>query len=270
MRFADAGPRTWLLATLAGWALLVWLLSLANMGGLVARLPDDPTLLRALPPVPKAQPERIGSLAQYAETAQRPLFSEDRRPQPFSLQPQGEGEETKTFDFVLTSVLITPQVQMAIVQPAAGGDSIRMKIDEAPAEAQGWRLVSVQPRAATFIGPQGEKTLELRVFDGKGGVAPTQSAPVTIVTDEPDTAADISAGVPPPPEPPAVMTDADEAVKPQQQGSTLEDRPMTPEQQMDAIRRRIEQRRAQLRQQQQQQQQQQQKPQQPPKQQQTP
>ncbi len=263
MRVADAGPRTWLLATVAGWALLVWLLSLANMGGLVARLPDDPTLLRALPPVPKAQPERIGPLAQYAETAQRPLFSEDRRPQPFSLQPQGEGEENKTFDFVLTSVLITPQVQMAIVQPAAGGESIRMKMDEAPAEAQGWRLVSVQPRAATFIGPQGEKTLELRTFDGKGGTAPTQSAQVTIVTDQPDTAPDLSAGVPPA-EAPAVMTDADEAVKPQQQGSTLEDRPMTPEQQMDAIRRRIEQRRAQLRQQQQQQQQ---KPQQPPKQQ---
>ena len=43
----------------------------------------------------------------------------------------------------------------------------------------------------------------------------------------------------------AAVTNANAA--PQQTGSTLEDAPMTPEQQMDAIRRRIEQRRAQLR-----------------------
>jgi len=246
VRLADAGPRTWLLASVAGWALLAWLGSVANMGGSIARLPDDPSLLRKLPTATRAQPERIGAMAQYAEVGTRPLFSENRRPQPFSLQPQGEGEEAQAFDFVLTSVLLTPNFKMAIVQPATGGDSIRMKLDEAPAEAQGWRLVDLSPRSAVFAGPQGEKHLELRAFDGKGGTAPTRTTPRT---------------APQPPPQPVTMQDADEAVampepaaieepapaKPPTTGSTLPDTPMTPEAQMEAIRKRIEERRAQLR-----------------------
>ena len=255
MRLADAGPRTWLLAAVAGWALLAWLGSLANMGGSIARLPDDPSLLRTLPTQARPQPERIGAMTQYAEVATRPLFSENRRPQPFSLQPQGDGEEAQAFDFVLTSVLLTPNFKMAIVQPAAGGDSIRMKLDEAPAEAQGWRLVDLGPRSAVFAGPQGEKHLELRAFDGKGGAAPTRTTPRT---------------APQPPPQPVTMQDADEAVampepvaveepapaKPPTTGSTLPDTPMTPEAQMEAIRKRIEERRAQLREEAQRQQQQ--------------
>jgi general secretion pathway protein N len=247
VRLADAGPRTWLVAAVAGWALLAWVLSLLGMGAPIARLDDDPSLLRALPASPRPQAERIGPLSQYAETGTRPLFSEDRRPQPFSLQPQGAGEETKAFDFVLTSVLVTPSLQMAIVQPAEGGDSIRMKLDESPAEAQGWRLVSVEPRAAVFVGPQGEKRLELRVFNGTGGQVPTQR-----------TAARQPA---PPPQPmPVQVQDADDVPAPeappappatsataQTTGSTLPETPMTPEAQMEAIRKRIEQRRAQLR-----------------------
>ena len=247
MRLSDAGPRTWLIATVAGWAALAWVLALTGMGGRIAKLPDDPSLLRALPDVPRAQADRIGTIAQYAETAQRPLFSEDRRPQPFSLQPQGDDNAQQQFDFVLTSVLITPKMSMAIITPTNGGEPIRMKQDEAPAEAQGWRLVSLEPRAATFLGPQGEKRMELRTFDGKSGAPPTSSAPRgDINLDQPATP---TAAAPPPP--PAPTSDN----KPQQTGSTLEDAPMTPEQQMDAIRKRIEQRRAQLRQEAQQQQQ---------------
>ncbi|KGQ20852.1 general secretion pathway protein N [Lysobacter dokdonensis DS-58] len=251
MRLSDAGPRTWLLATVAGWALLAWVLALVGMGGRIGKLADDPSLLRALPDVPKAQPERIGPIAQYAETAQRPLFSEDRRFQPFSLQPQGDQTEAQQFEFVLTSVLITPRLQMAIITPTNGGQPIRMKQDEAPAEAQGWRLVSLEPRAATFIGPQGEKRMELRTFDGKGGTAPTTAAPVDINMDAAPADATAAMPAPMPAPPPAPSTEAN---APQQTGSTLEDAPMTPEQQMDAIRKRIEQRRAQLRQEAQQQQ----------------
>ena len=250
MRFADAGPRTWLLATVAGWALLVWVLSLGGMGAHIARLPEDPSLVRKLPVAPKVQAERIGPLSQYAEVGARPLFSEDRRPQPFSLQPAGEGEPAQAFDFVLTSVLMTPTFHMAIVQPAAGGESIRMKEDESPAEAQGWRLVSLEPRAATFEGPQGQKRLELRTFDGTTGAPPTapRSVPTAAVNPVQPPPADVEAPevAPPPPTP-------DPGGKPPTVGSTLPDAPMTPEAQMEAIRKRIEARRAQLRQEAQQQ-----------------
>ena len=243
MRLADAGPRTWMLATVAAWGLLVWVLALAGMGAPIARLPDDPALLRTLPTSRPVQAERIAPLSQYAEVGARPLFSEDRRPQPFSLQPTGEGEQAQAFEFVLTSVLMTPTFQMAIIQPAAGGESIRMKVDESPSEAQGWRLVSVEPRAATFIGPQGEKRMELRTFDGTGGTGPTPPRTSPTASINPVQAPDVE-GVPaaPPPPPPAT------SAKPTQVGSNLPETPMTPEAQMEAIRKRIEARRAQLRQ----------------------
>lgn len=247
MRVDALGPRTWLLGAVAGWAVLVLLLALLGMGGHVARLADDPTLVRALPVLRPAPAPRIGPLAQYGEAAARPLFSETRRPQPFSLQPEGEAEEAPQFDFILTSVLQTPGLQMAIIQPSGGGESIRMKLGEAPGEAQGWRLVELHPRSAVFEGPQGQRTLDLRTYDGTGGEAPTALATpretppadvepaVVSEADAPVAAPARPTPVRPPPRPrPAAPTAANAA-------------PTTPEAQMDAIRRRIEARRAQLR-----------------------
>ncbi|HWI24153.1 MAG TPA: hypothetical protein VNS59_04445 [Lysobacter sp.] len=268
MRFADAGPRTWLLAGLAGWAVALWLLAVLGMGGSIARLPDDPNLLARLPTPRAAGPERIGPLAQYAETGTRPLFSEDRRPQPFVMQAEGAGEQAPAFDFVLTSVLITPQVRMAIVQPSGGGESIRMKLGESPAEAQGWRLVSVEPRSAVFEGPQGQKSMELRTFNGTGGETPTvvnaeapaNARPVGVTVQQPTPATrpaapattNRTAAAPAPAPQPTTPPPA----TPPTTGSDLAETPMTPEAQMEAIRKRIEARRAQLREEAQRQQQQ--------------
>src|SRR3546814_3288531 len=62
---------------------------------------------------------------------------------------------------------------MAILQPREGGDSVRVRVGTAPEAAPGWRLVSLEPRRAVFDGPEGERKLELRVFDGEGGIPPT-------------------------------------------------------------------------------------------------
>jgi general secretion pathway protein N len=252
VRVEALGPRTWLLATVAGWAVLVLLLALLGMGGNLARLPDDPSLARALPALRPAPPPRIGPLAQYSEAAARPLFNETRRPQPFSLQPESDVEQAPEFDFVLTSVLRTPTLQMAIVQPSGGGDSIRMRLGESPEEAQGWRLVELNPRSAVFEGPQGQKTLDLRTFDGSGGEAPTAVAATPrpqqdAAPPQPATVTDADAAAPPPPparpatpqQRPAVAAPTPTPAEPAS--------PTTPEAQMDAIRRRIEARRAQLR-----------------------
>jgi general secretion pathway protein N len=170
---AWAGPKTWLLAAVAGWALAIWALGLFGLGGRIEVLPDDPSLLQRLPQAAKPGAERLGPLGQYSEIGARPLFSDDRRPQPFFINPEGEGEEQNTFDFVLTSVLLTPRLTLAIVQPTGGGEPVRLKIGEAPETAPAWALASVHPRSVVFNGPEGERTLELRVFDGIGGEAPT-------------------------------------------------------------------------------------------------
>lgn len=172
MRAENAGARTWLLGALALWALVMWALGLFGLGGRIERLPEDPSLLQPLPQPPRAVAERLGPLPQYAAIGDRPLFSNDRRPQPFFINPEGEGEK-ETFDFVLTSVLLTPGLEMAIVRSAEDGEPVRLKVGEAPEGSAAWTLASIAPRSAVFQGPEGERTLELRVFDGTGGEPPT-------------------------------------------------------------------------------------------------
>lgn len=247
MRVDGMSPRTWLLATIAGWALLLWLLALLGMGSAVGRLPDDPGMVGRLPALAPAAPERLGPLPQYAEISVRPLWSEDRRPQPFVLQPEGDGEaDSNAFDYVLSSVLLTPGLRMAIIQPSAGGESVRIKLGDSADEIPAWRLVAINPRSAVFDGPGGERTLDLRVYDGKGGEAPT-----AVPVPEPANAIN---PVPPSPNPAAAM-----GTKPMSSGpgkpkpaavpaQAPVDAQAAQEEQLNAIRKRIEARRAQLRQ----------------------
>jgi len=259
VRLDDAGPRTWLLAAVAGWALAAWLLAAVGMGGAVEPLADDPGLLEPLPPVRPSPPLRLGPLGQYDAIASRPLFSEDREPQPFFLQGEGEESEERAFDYVLTSVLITPQLEMAILQPREGGESVRVRLDHAPQSHPSWRLVELDQRSAVFEGPEGPLTLQLRVYDGVGGERPT-----AVARPQPDRA---RIPIAPPPvnrvddavsKPPEAAASAAAAAA---QDEPVEDAPaedaatndpgfadeMTEQAQMDAIRERIEARRDQLR-----------------------
>jgi general secretion pathway protein N len=262
---ADAwNVRTWLLAVVAGWAVLVALLALFGLGSRITPLPDDPALVQKLPRLPAAPPERLGPLEQYADVGGRPLFSEDRRPKPFFLS--GEEAAAPAFDLVLTSVLITPSLQLAIVQPAQGGEGLRVKVGESPAGFPGWQLAELGPRRAVFDGPEGRRELELRIFDGASGQPPTQVAGAMPGTP-PLTAVPPAGAVAPPAAPGGRTTGGNSppAVMPTPPGAaaSMPAAPVTPsasadaaapaattEEQMEAIRQRIEQRRAQLRQQQ--------------------
>ena len=258
MRIDSFGPRSWLLAALAGWALLVWVLALFGLGGQIRPLPDDPSLVSALPKLPQQVPERLGPLAQYSEIAARPLLSQSRKPQAFFISGQEGGEQPQTFDFVLTSVLITPQLQMAILQPTGGGEGVRLKIGDAPESAQGWRVSEIHPRSVVIEGPEGPRTLELRVFDGLSGQPPS-ATPASPGSGAPIQPPGPGTAVPPPgspvmatptrpmPVPPA--GNASPAPQPGGENAPQAEAPMTTEQQMEAIRKRIEARRAQLRQQ---------------------
>lgn len=222
MRIDQAGPRTWLLAALALWAACTWVLAAAGLGGRVEPLPEDPALLQPLPQGTAPASEPLGPPAQYSAIIDRALFAPDRRHHPFFLEPEGrEGEAPDGFDVVLTSVLITPALEMAIVQ-REDGEPVSFRVGESARQAPGWTLVSVAPRSATFAGPEGEKMLELRVFDGVGGQPPT----------------------------PAAAAPADAAAQPGPPAESGAD--PTPAEQAEAIRRRIEARRARMQQQRQQ------------------
>lgn len=252
MRTDAFGPRTWLLVAVAGWAVLAWFLALFGMGGQIRPLPDDPSMVQALPRLRAPAPERLGPLAQYADIGSRPLFSENRKPEPFFIAGEEGGEQPQTFEFVLSSVMITPGLQMAILQTAENGESVRLKLGESPESAPGYRLVEIHPRSVVIEGPEGQRTLELRVFDGVGGQAPTVSRPPAPPSPARPGAMPVT--------PPRTSTTADPAQPTQPvasdaptevENAASPEAAMTTEQQMDAIRRRIEARRAQLREQEQ-------------------
>lgn len=257
MRADSAGAKTWLLGAVALWALCTWALALFGLGGRVDRLAEDPSLLKPLPQAGKPPPGRLGPLPRYSEIGQRPLFSSDRKPQPFFINPGGEEEGQTGFDYVLTSVLIAPDFRMAILQPASGeGEPVRLEPGEAPESAPGWTLASVDARSAVFNGPEGERKLELRVFDGIGGQPPTPMStprrpdqPAMMV--QPPSPEDM--GIRPPQagpaggKPPAATEDADGGMPQPAPPAGEETSPRPSSEQIDAIRKRIEERRRKLR-----------------------
>ncbi|MEP6907387.1 MAG: hypothetical protein ABI858_05320 [Pseudoxanthomonas sp.] len=254
MRTDAFGPRTWLLVAFAGWALLIWILALFGMGGQIRPLPDDPAMVATLPALPVQRAEGLGPLSQYDEIASHPVFHPSRTPQPFFVSGQGEGEQGQVFDYVLSSILITPALQMAILSPTqGGGEGIRLKVGEAPENAPGWRVVEIHPRSVLIQGPEGPRTLELRVFDGAGGQA-VSSTPSSSSSPGAVPAPGSPAGMAPPmatPAKPMPVSPASSATGapalPAAQASMPTGETQTTEQQMDVIRKRIEARREQLR-----------------------
>ena len=235
MRLDDVAPRTLLLGVLAGWAVIAWGLALSGMGGHLPGPASGSIPAPPLPPESRASAPALGPMTQYDAIAARPLFATDRRPKPFVLQAaNGEPADAPEFDLVLTSVLITPQASIAIVQKPDGSAAWRVRMGDAPEAFPNWRLAAIAPRSATFAGPEGEKTLDLRVYGGAASPpAPGTPGATTRTVEMPGPVP-----VPPPtpvqptsPSPPP--TDASAAPDPAQ---------------IEAIRRRIEARREQMRQ----------------------
>ena len=224
-----------MLGALFLWALGVLILALSGLGSRFAPALVEQVPAR-LPTVSLTRSQsRLGPLNDYAQVGQRPLMNENRQP---SVQVAVDGGQAEAeLDVVLTSVLITPRLQMAILTGSKDGTSRRVHVGDT-VEGSNWRLVAVAPRSATLEGPGGQRSLELRVFDGRGGETPTsvpgkQAAVQPVVRSE---------NAPPPPQAPPQPQPIAEAAKP-----PPADQQAAQQQQIESIRRRIEARRAQMR-----------------------
>jgi general secretion pathway protein N len=227
---------TGVLAATCLWAVTVLALAIAGLGGRIAPLQGNPEV----PPIPAVKlttvTPRLGQAGEYAEVGERPLLIADRRP--VAVGPV-TGEGTTEIDVALTSVLITPRLQMAILTDNQGGASRRVRVGDNVAGTS-WRLVSVAPRSATLEGPGGQRTLELRVFNGQGAgqvMQPVAAEEAAGQQPNPEEAPDPNAAGPQPMPAPVAM--------PAPNAAPAEN--LTQEQQIEAIRRRIEARRAQMR-----------------------
>jgi general secretion pathway protein N len=232
-------PLTLLLGGAALWALCLLVLALGGLGSRFA----PPGAVAAPPPLPKvtlaATASRLGPWENYAEGGSRPLLNVQRRAVAVALDASGAGA-TDELDVTLSSVLITARLKAAILTDNKDASTRRVRLGEL-VEGTNWRLVSLEPRRAVLEGPSGQRALDLRVFDGQGGEAPT---PVAANGDE-DAAAAPARVVPSPAssKPPPVA----QAAPPPPPASQPEPNQMSQEEQVEAIRRRIEARRAQMR-----------------------
>lgn len=226
-------PAGALLAALAAWSVGLLLLALAGLGARFAPHPDDPSVA---PPMPRVElvevGSRLGPASDYAEVGNRPLLNADRRPAAVA----AAGDSEAPLDFVLTGVLLAGDFKAALLQSPDGSRSQRVRAGEL-VEGTAWRLVALEPRRASFEGPQGRRDLDLRVFDGRGEAKPS-AAPASASAPR---AADgrATAGPATPAPAPAAAPAATPA--PAAEGE------LSQEQQVEAIRRRIEARRAQMR-----------------------
>ncbi len=248
MRPDAIGMRTGWRVVFAGWAVTVAVLAGLGMG---SRLPADdaPLAARPLPAIPPPPARRLGDFSTYAAVAQRPVFAEDRRPHPFFL---GGSDTTQATGLRLTGVLMTPQFQMATVTTDQGR-SLRLRLQGDAVD--GWRLLTLSPRSATVEGPGGVRTLDMQVFDGRGGEAPTAlrgAGQANAPQSPPPPSNVMPVAAPPAPIPPSaaapVVPVANTPV-PAAQG-TPSAPPAPSEDQLKAIRERIEARRRALQQQQ--------------------
>jgi general secretion pathway protein N len=223
MTSANQKLPTLLLATLAGWSLIVAICVYAGLGGRYSLHPDDASRVPELPRLDLSRAQNpLKPLGEYAMVGERPLFNADRRPLPVPVDPNAGGDNSAPtlvpLDVVLTSVIISGDMRVAILQDNKSKKTQSVRVGASiEGEQSGWKLVELGPRKAIFEGASGRNEVELRVFDGSGGESPTAVA---------------SSADAPPQDPAAVAAAAD---------------PQSPEARAELIRKRIEERRRQMR-----------------------
>lgn len=223
-----------LLAGFVLWAGMVLLATFFGLGASFNPLPVDFSLAKPIPDVKIAQNKVVlGPIESYAEVGTRPLLMFDRRPGIVQAAPgDNSGAE---LDVTLGSVLITPNLKMAVFRENQGGAVRRVRLGDL-IENSGWRLVQLEPRRAVLEGPTGQRSLDLLVFNGKGGEAPT---PVAAASPSENANAQPNVASAPVQAPPVESKPVTTTVASASQN-------MTQEQQIEAIRQRIAARRAQM------------------------
>lgn len=216
---------TRVLAAVAAAAGLLYLLTLAGFGRGVPGPGEQAP--EAVPELALAEAQvDLPPLERFPDLAQRPLFAEDRRPEPKqapeSPEPVVEQAPTAPLNAVLTGVIHTPAARIALLRDNSTGQSLRLREGmPMPGDQGGWVIKSVEPRRVVFEDPatSTETTLEMAI--GAGAAIPAAPPPV---------AAPAAPRQPGQPQAAAAASEEDEVAR-----------------RAAEIRRRIEERRAQLR-----------------------
>ncbi len=176
----------------------------------------------------------------------RPLYFNDRRPRTAVVGQGGGSAANQGFDAVLTGIVRSPDLSLATLSPA-NGKPVRVKLGDEVEGQPGWRLVNLSSRTATFRNGDREQVLRIEARDvaiGPASPVPPASLPTAPAeaSRPPDQA--------PPPSVPGITGQASTA-KPVTSSAPAATATAPAnagqEQQIQAIRRRIEDARRQIR-----------------------
>jgi len=133
------------------------------------------------------QPFKLPAENTFAETTERPLFNEDRKPTPEAPPEDAKpAPPTVPLNVSLTGVILTPQVHIALLHDNGKNDQMSIK-EGMPLQGDlgGWTLTKVKERSAMFkesSGDEVEVELSTAVAGPKPGAAPARpngAAPAT-------------------------------------------------------------------------------------------
>jgi general secretion pathway protein N len=223
-------------AVLAGSVLVLGLVALAQSYGLGAGY----TLEKGAVAAPaervatlQRDPVKLRPWEEYADVLSRPLFNESRTPEAVEVVAADGGEEQAApLNVLLTGVIITKDLRIAMVKDNESGKTQRVRVGQPLEGSQaGWKLIELKPRGAVFDGDSlGRQELEL-TMDTKGAPAVAPEAPAQPMVAAPPMDPNAAAAQ-------AMVANGSTATPPPPAGQPAN---------AEEIRRRIEERRRQLR-----------------------
>lgn len=167
--------------------------SLAPVGGEAADEPPAPALVH--------EAARMRPWVEYGQVLARPLFNESRAPEIEESSADSEAPPAQPLTLALTGVILTRDLQIALVTDPATNDTERVRVGQPLAgERAGWTLVELRPRAAVFEGAGlGRTELPIIVEPPGGAASPIAAVPVApqpVPTPQPAPAAPAPAPAP--------------------------------------------------------------------------
>jgi len=157
------------LGTACGLLALLAVLQSMGVGSGYSLADDSESALEADLTAPMEQMKfSLPEFSQYIEIAQRPLFTNDRKPRPID---PNEGVVAKSdeppptpLNATLLGVLIDPTHRVAILRDNASSQVIRVRQGmPLPGELSGWTLTELELRKAIFDGGALQGTSELKL-----------------------------------------------------------------------------------------------------------
>ncbi|HKE47198.1 MAG TPA: hypothetical protein VKB52_03970 [Rhodanobacteraceae bacterium] len=160
MNVQTARLMTTALGAACGFLVLTALLQYAGVGRGYRWAPDDPDSAPTLPGgAIDEKPLKLPPSSAFAEVDAHPLFNEDRAPTPAGADEGDSALPQSPLNILLTGIISTPSVKIAMVQDKARNQSVALKVGM-PLEGDqaSWTLVEVKPRSVVFRSAANERS----------------------------------------------------------------------------------------------------------------